>query len=126
MWRVLLVAAIFVLPGCADQFQSWTIAGGGHRDAAQVRHILRTVAAQAQLADRSSGKFEPGVFAFYEGPGVFFAATQEPGDIRVTLQLTQAPYTRAFRKANSLLEPALSAAFGKRLRRASPVMVVDG
>jgi hypothetical protein len=124
MWRVALVAAISLLAGCADQLQNWTIAGGAHRDATQVKHILRTVAAQAQMTDRSSGKYEPGVFAWHEGPGVFFAATQEPGDIRVSLQFTQVPYTRAFRRANSLLEPALSAAFGKRLSPAAPTMVV--
>ena len=111
---ILLTVAV-LLPGCAiDEYRAYRIDGATPRDAAKVQRILRDIAQQAGIP-----KFPPSLPS-YQLPNVWLRANIFPDRIDVYLSRSDSPPPHAFEKADTLLAPALSAAFGHRFRLQQP------
>jgi hypothetical protein len=118
----LLMASL--LTGC-DTFGSheYRIAHATPTDTARVRRILRDVAADAGIPKRAPTPYDSPTIALYRDSKVQLRAGIEHGDIRVMLMRYDWPAPKAFRRADSLLMPALSATFGHRLAVEPPADV---
>jgi hypothetical protein len=110
----LLIASL--LSGC-DTFDShdYRITHATPADTARVKHILRDIAADVGLPKRAPTPYDSPTIAIYRDSKVQLRASIQHGDIRVALMRYDWPAPKAFRRADSLLMPALSATFGHRL-----------
>jgi hypothetical protein len=102
-----------LLQGCAlHDGRAYTITQSTRKDAVKVRAILRDIAERAGLppSPRSSGY----QLSSHELSNVSLYATFDSSPIYVYLDRTDWPPPRAFSKADRLLAPALSTAFGQR------------
>jgi len=113
-----------LLCGC-DTFDSheYRIIHATPADTARVKHILRDIAADAGIPKRAPTPYDSPTIAPYRDPKVQLRASIEHGDIRVMLMRYDWPTPEAFRRADTLLVPALSAIFGPRLRAEPPADV---
>ena len=113
--RLTLLLLTTFVAGCqSDDVQSYRIAGAAHKHAARIKQVLRNVAAQAGLPDRTAEMHDPHLLALYQGTNVYLRGDISDDDIRVATVHSDWPAPHAFKKADSLLAPALSQAFGKR------------
>jgi hypothetical protein len=115
----LLMASL--LTGC-DTFGSheYCIAHATPTDTAHVQRILRDVAG---IPKRAPTFYDSPTIALYRDSKVQLRAGIEHGDIRVMLMRYDWPAPKAFRRADSLLMPALSATFGHQLAVEPPADV---
>ena len=116
---LVVVIAVTLLPACAlTDSRAYTIARSTPKDAAKVRQILRDVANQAELRNgMNQGNVLESVtetWTSYHGINVWLQAYTSGDHIDVYLERSDWPPPRAFTRADRLLGPALSAAFGKR------------
>lgn len=92
------------------------MAGGARRDTAKVRHIVQQIAAEVGLSDRTLethiDHHHP--IANFADPHTSIEAYTRDRDIEVSLSRSDWPSPVAFRRADRLLAPALSQAFGRR------------
>lgn len=118
--RALFLLA-FLLSACDTlNIQQYRIAGGAHRDAAKVEHVLGAVASQTGLVDRTSTSRAPHTLVFYTQPDVQhfrvdLGARVVAGDIIIDLNGGFDPARPEFKQALGLLTPSLSSQFGTRL-----------
>jgi hypothetical protein len=116
--RVLFpLIAIATLSACSfDESHEYRISGGAHRDNAKVRRIVQQVAAEVGLPDRTPAVHIDDhypIAAFMDAHTRIEASTRDR-DIEVSLSRSDWPPPVAFRRADRLLAPALSQAFGRR------------
>ena len=118
----ILAAAILV--GC-DTFEAreYRITRAQHGDAARVQRILREVAAETQIPRSAPTPNDSPTIALYRDSKVQLRAGIEHSDIRVMLMRYDWPAPEAFRRADSLLVPALSETFGRRFKVEPPADV---
>jgi hypothetical protein len=115
-----LLAALVLLSACTFyDSREFQIARGTPRDDTKVRQILREIASQAQLPDRTHQVHIDHSYplAAYMNTNVQLEAHDSRGDIKIELSRSDWPPPRAFKKAERLLAPALSSTFGHRLQR---------
>ncbi len=111
----LCLAAVF--PACSFyESHEYKIAGGAHRDTAKVRRIVEQIAADVHLPDRTRethiDHHHP--IAMFMDPRTSIEAYTRDRDIEVSLSRSDWPPPVAFRRADRVLAPALSQAFGRR------------
>jgi hypothetical protein len=109
----LLMASL--LTGC-DTFDShdYRITHATPTDTVRVQRILRDIAADAGIPRRAPTPYDSPTIALYRDSRVQLRTGIEHGDIRVMLMRYDWPAPKAFRRADSLLVPELSATFGHR------------
>ena len=116
---LVVVIAAALLQACAlTDSRAYTISRSTPKDAAKVRQILRDVANKAELRNgMNQGNVLESVtetWTSYHGINVWLQAYTSGDHIDVYLERGDWPPPRAFTRADRLLAPALSAAFGKR------------
>ena len=115
----LLVAGI--LTGC-DTFESheYRITQANRGDAARVQRILRDIATDTGIPRSAPTPFDSPTIALYRDSQIQLRASVSQGNIRVMLMRYDWPAPKAFRRADGLLAPSLSATFGRRFRVEPP------
>lgn len=118
----LLMASL--LSGC-NTFDSheYRVTHATPKDTARVQRILRDIAADAGIPKRAPTPYDSPTIALYRDSKVQLRAGIEHCDIRVMLMRYGWPAPKAFRRADSLLVPALSSAFGHRFEVEPPADV---
>src|SRR5262249_41439731 len=109
--------AMVSLSACSFyESREYRIAGGAHRDNAEVRRIVQQVATQAGLPDRTHSMHVDDHYpiAAFMDAHTLIEAYPRQRDIEVSLSRTDWPPPIAFRHADRLLALALSQAFGRR------------
>jgi hypothetical protein len=118
--RALVFIALFLSACDTLNIQQYRVAGGAHRDSAKVKRVLRDVASQTGLVDRTSTSRAPRTVVFYTQSDVQhfrvdLGARILGDDIVVDLNGGFGPARPEFKQAARLLTPALSSEFGSRL-----------
>ena len=95
----------------------YDIVGGGAREAAQVKRILRTIAAQTNLAKRSPapGNFSPMPFALYGDSHVSLLASRVEDYVHIAVTRFDFSGAAAFTRLDGLVRATLSSRYQKRL-----------
>ncbi len=109
-----------LLPACTfDQSREFRIAHGTRRDTTKVRQIVESVAARVGLPDRTyqARVDDSHPLACFMDAHTQLWAYVSHNDIEIRLSRSDWPPPSAFRKADRVLAPALSHAFGRRLQR---------
>jgi hypothetical protein len=121
---VTLLVMASLLAGC-DTFDSheYRITHATPTDTARVQRIVREVASNAGIPKGAPTPYDSPTIALYRDSKVQLRAAIERGNIRVTLMRYDWPAPKAFRQADSLLAPALSATFGDRFGVEPPAEV---
>jgi hypothetical protein len=95
----------------------YQIVGGGARDSAQVKQMLRTIAAKTNLAKRSPSpdNFSPVPFALYGDSRVQLLASHHKDYVQVEVTRYDFSGASAFARIDLLVRSTLSTKFGNRL-----------
>jgi len=115
----LLLISAALLQGCAED-RLYAISRATPNDAARARRIIREVAAEAGLPGETGEKYAHESVANYRTFNVSLQAKISGDHIDVWLSRTDWPPPLAFKKADRLLAPALSHAFGQRFGVSEP------
>jgi hypothetical protein len=116
MLSLLACSAAISLSGCAFQeAHEYRITRSSHSDAVHVSRILHDIAAQAGIPKNVGGYHSDGyMIGWYTNSNVDLNATFHRGEIKIELMRSDWPAPLAFRRADRLLAPTLSTAFGRR------------
>jgi hypothetical protein len=98
-------------------FHAYDIVGGGAREAAQVKQILRTIAAQTNLPKRSPAPsdYSPVPIALYGDSRVRLLATRQSDYVHVVVIRNDYSGTAAFARLDELVRSTLSRRYQNRL-----------
>jgi hypothetical protein len=116
-----LVGIAFLLTACDTlNIQQYRISGSAHGDTVKVKQVLRSIASETGLVDRTSTSRAPHTIVFYTQPHVQhfqvdLGARMLGDDIIVDLNGGFGPARPEFNRTLRLLTPALSSGFGSRL-----------
>lgn len=118
--RAFVAIALFLAACDTVNVQQYRIAGSAHTDTAKLKQVLRRVASQVGLVESTSSSRVPRTLVLYTQPHVQhfrvdMGARFVADDIVVDLTAGFGPTPRDFNRAQSLLTPALSGAFGSHL-----------
>ena len=96
---------------------AYDIVGGGAREAAQVKQIVRTIAAQANLQKRTASPhdFSPVPFVLYGDSHVRLLAMREKDDVHVDVTRYDFSGAATFARLDGLVRSTLLRTYGKRL-----------
>ena len=96
---------------------SYDIVGGGAREAAQVKRMFATIAAQTNLAKRSPapGNFSPVPFALYGDSKVSLLASRVEDYVHIVVTRFDFSGAAAFTRVDGLVRITLSRKYQKRL-----------
>lgn len=97
--------------------RGYDIVGGGVREAAQVKQMLRTIAAQANLPKRSPSRhnFSPVPIALYGDSRVQLLASRHKDYVHVDVTRYDFSGAAAFARIDGLVRSTLSRKFASRL-----------
>jgi hypothetical protein len=97
--------------------RGYDIVGGGARDAAQVKQVLATIAAQTNLSKRSPSPndYSPLPFALYGDSRVQLLANRHKDYVHVDVTRYNFSGAAAFARVDGLVRNTLSRKFGHRL-----------
>ena len=118
--RLLFLLVMIALFSACTVYESreYRIIGGAHRDTTKVRQIIEQVGMQVGLTDDTLqthiDHHHP--IAHFSNLHTSIEAYPRDKDIEVSLSRSDWPPPLAFRRADRLLTPALSSAFGRRLQ----------
>jgi hypothetical protein len=105
-------------PGPTGYFShAYDITGGGAREAAEVKQILRTIAARTNLPKQSPAQhnFSPVPFALYFDSRVQLLANRHEDYVHVDVTRFDFSGAAAFAQLDGLVRSTLSRKFGNRL-----------
>jgi hypothetical protein len=97
-------------------FHGYDIVGGGAREAAQVKQMLRTIAAQTNLPKRSPSPndYSPVPFALYGDSHVQLLASRHKDYVHVTVTRYDFSGTAAFARVDALVRRTFSSKYKNR------------
>jgi len=119
--RALVVMIALSLTACDNiNLEQYRIAGAAGGDTARIKRVLRSVADQVGLVDRTSTSRVPHTIVFYLQPNVQhfrvdLGARTFGEDVVVDLNAGFGPKPREYTRAKNLITAALSQEFGPRL-----------
>ncbi len=119
MRALFLLVMIASFSACSFyESREYRIVGGAHRDTAKVRQIVQQIGKQVGLADDTLQTHidDHHPIAHFSDMHTSIEAYPRDKDIEVSLSRSDWPPPVAFRRADRLLTPALSSAFGLRLQ----------
>jgi hypothetical protein len=115
--RLAALCLAAVVPACSFyEHHDYRIAGGARGDVAKVRRIVEQIATDVHLSDNTSEAHidHRHPIAMFSDPHTSIEAYTRDRDVEVSLSRNDWPPPVAFRRADRLLAPALSEAFGQR------------
>jgi hypothetical protein len=98
-------------------FHAYDIVGGGAREAAEVKHMLRTIAIQTNLPKRSPAPsdYSPVPFALYGDSRVRLLASRDTHSVHVRVIRNDYSGTATFARLDELVRITLSRRYQSRL-----------
>ena len=98
-------------------FHAYDIVGGGAREAAEVKRLLRTIAAQSALPKRTPdpAHFSPVPFALCGDTQISLLASRDKDYVHVEVIRYDYSGSAAFARIDELVRSTLSRRYGKRL-----------
>jgi hypothetical protein len=98
-------------------FHAYDVVGGGAREAAEVKRLLRTIAAQSALPKRTPdpAHFSPVPFALYGDTQIGLLASRDKDYVHIEVTRYDYSGSAAFARIDELVRSTLSRRYGKRL-----------
>jgi hypothetical protein len=128
----LALLSILAAAGCDTiPREQYRVAGvpPGSPDAAELAAVVKRVAGETGLEDRTATSIVAGTLVFYREPAKHFpidlGARHYEGDVLVDVMGRIGPVTPTFKRLKRRLGPALRAEFGNRVSMPKPVVEVE-